>query len=125
MSNEQQKPRRKMVASSIRPITLKVAKQNIEAVGLHELAILSGKSKITLRQWETKGWLPMPNFRMPIKGKQTVGARLYTFETAKLMAEEIKKAVTGVVVPAEVKQRLHTLIKEERDRLKNNQNASA
>lgn len=48
------------------------------------LARALGKSQVTIRSWEQKGWLPAPSFRTPppkgdqIPGKATKGLRLYT-----------------------------------------------
>jgi hypothetical protein len=51
-----------------------------------ELAKAVGRKAVTLRSWETKGWLPAPKYRTPkpsreqIPGKPAKGNRLYSRE---------------------------------------------
>ena len=81
-----------------------------------QLSKLCGKNQITLRKWEEKGWLPPCNFRSPnIIANSEHGERLYSEKYAKLMAIEIMKVQKGIKIPHEVVQRLHQLMKEERN----------
>lgn len=126
-ASKQPRPKRRYIASAIKGKPTKVNGVIVECVGLSALAVLSDKSVITLRQWEDKGWLPIPNIRgaATVNKNGTVpGPRLYTIETAKKMAELIRKAKAGIAVPADIKHGLYVLIKEERELLKSKANAT-
>ena len=58
----------------------------------------------------------MPSLMLPGNIKRN-GARIYSLETAKLMAEEIKKVGKGLgKVEADLVQRLGILLREEREK---------
>lgn len=63
------------------------------------LAQALGKSTVTIRSWEQKGWLPPATFRTPppsspqIPGKTVKGLRLYTKEQVIFLAEAYEKFV--------------------------------
>ena len=92
--------------------------KGVKCLTIAELARLGGKSAITLRKWETFGWLPPANFRAPgieLKdGTMREGERLYTYEFAMRMAEHIQKVQKGVTIPQTVINALYQIMKEER-----------
>ena len=55
-----------------------------------------GKSAVTLRMWESKGWIPKPSFRTPapskpqIPGKASKGRRLYTQQQLDTMLDAVE-----------------------------------
>jgi DNA-binding transcriptional MerR regulator len=97
--------------------------KEITFVTIAGLGKLSGKSPITLRKWEEKGWLPPVNIRgnsyTDSKGNVCEGERLYSKKYALLLAAEIKQVVRGVPVSAQVRSKLHLLMKQERAELIN------
>lgn len=82
-------------------------------VSLSGLAALSGKSVITLREWEKLGFLPPANFRAPSSRRGQAGDRLYTLDCAKKMAEVISQSVSGVPITADLTRQLYIFMKEE------------
>lgn len=56
-----------------------------------------GKSAVTLRMWESKGWIPKPSFRTPppsgpqIPGKTSKGRRLYTQEQLDILIDAVEQ----------------------------------
>lgn len=61
-----------------------------------------GNKPVTIRSWESKGWLPKPKFRTPpprgsqIPGKAIKGRRLYTMEQVVFIVETYERFI---VVP--------------------------
>ena len=60
-----------------KPRVYKIDGEDIEFFTIGQLAKgLGGRSAVTLRKWEDRGWLPPATFRTPKRGKG--GQRLYT-----------------------------------------------
>lgn len=63
------------------------------------LAKALGKQPVTLRAWESKGWIPAAGFRTPtprgpqVPGKQVKGRRLYSQDQVVFLAEAYEKYV--------------------------------
>lgn len=63
------------------------------------LAKSLGKSTVTIRSWESKGWLPPAGFRTPtpvgpqVPGKAVKGKRLYSQEQVVFLTEAYEKYV--------------------------------
>lgn len=103
--------------------TLRIKGELVRCLTIAELAKLGNKSGITLRKWESNGWLPPANFRSPpiqLKdGSEREGERLYTQDFAIRLAEQIKKVQKGVAIPQEVIMAMYQIIKEERIKFTN------
>jgi len=56
-----------------------------------------GKKPVTLRMWESKGWIPKPSFRTPtpkseqIPGKAVKGRRLYSQEQLDILIDGMER----------------------------------
>lgn len=59
-----------------------------------------GKSTVTIRSWEAKGWLPAPSFRSPspkgeqLPGRPSVGLRLYTRDQLLFLVEAYERYIS-------------------------------
>jgi hypothetical protein len=69
-----------------KPVYMRVRGERREFFTIGHLAAALGKTPVTLRRWEQKGWLPRPVFRGPtprneqVPGRPVKGKRLYTRE---------------------------------------------
>lgn len=66
---------------------------DVELFSIGDLACLLGKRPVTVRMWESKGWIPKANWRSPtpkgqqIPGREVKGRRLYTRAQVELLKE--------------------------------------
>lgn len=58
---------------------------------------LGGRSAVTIRSWEDKGWLPYSKYRTPAPKNHKVGRRLYTRHQIEVVVDAAAR--TGVVDP--------------------------
>jgi hypothetical protein len=71
-----------------------------------ELAKALNRRPVTLRMWESKGWIPKANYRTPaprgvqIPGKPTKGRRLYSLEQVEFLLDAVKRFNLDVPVQA-------------------------
>jgi hypothetical protein len=72
--------------NELKSTTWAIGGKTREFYTIGEVAKAVGRSAITLRSWESKGWLPAPKYRTPkpsgeqIPGKPAKGKRLYSRE---------------------------------------------
>lgn len=65
------------------------------------VAKVLGKSQVTIRSWEQKGWMPMPKARTAapqrptIEGKAVKGRRLYTRQQVEYLIQAFESANLG------------------------------
>ena len=63
----------------------------VELFTIGQLACLLGKKPVTLRMWESRGWMPLATWRTPppqgeqIPGKPVKGRRLYSRKQVELL----------------------------------------
>ena len=63
----------------------------VELFTIGQLACLLGKKPVTIRMWESRGWIPLANWRSPkpqgeqIPGKPVKGRRLYSRKQVELL----------------------------------------
>lgn len=66
--------------------------EDVELFTIGDLAAAINKRPVTIRMWESKGWIPRANWRSPapqgeqIPGKPAKGRRLYTRKQVELLA---------------------------------------
>ena len=69
------------------------------------IAMALGKSAVTIRSWEAKGWIPSAKFRTPpprkeqIPGKAQKGKRLYSKDQIVFLAEAFERFIVVPRVP--------------------------
>lgn len=63
------------------------------------LASILGRSPVTIRSWEQKGWLPRARYRSPppsreqIPGRDPIGKRLYTQQQVECVVEAYRQYI--------------------------------
>lgn len=69
--------------------------EDVELFTVGELARAIGRQPVTVRAWESRGWIPKANFRTPaparqqIPGKAVKGRRLYTRRQVEFLAQAV------------------------------------
>lgn len=69
--------------------------EDVELFTIGEVARAIGRQPVTVRAWESRGWIPKANFRTPaparqqIPGKATKGRRLYTRQQVEFLAKAV------------------------------------
>lgn len=67
--------------------------ESIELFSIGDLALALSKRPVTIRMWESKGWIPKANWRSPapkgemIPNVQAKGRRLYTRQQVELLVK--------------------------------------
>lgn len=93
-----------------RPVIKKRQGEDVEFFMPQALAIALGKSSVTIRLWERKGYIPRAPFRLPgytnSAGKQVPGKRVYTRDLIEIAVEEFAKR--GLLGTARVEWRDHS-----------------
>lgn len=109
------------------PIMKTVNGVETEFFPISALAEALGKSVVTVRQWETRGYIPQSPYRLRQKvlnGKKTAGNRVYTRELVEAVIDEFKKR--GLLGKARVEWKensdLTTAIYSRWDRIVNGMN---
>ena len=78
-----------------RPIIKKRQGKDVEFFMPKALAVALGKSSVTIRLWERKGYIPRAPFRLPgytnTAGEQVPGKRVYTRDLIEIAVEEFAK----------------------------------
>lgn len=78
-----------------RGVTYKINGVQVELFTIGELSKAIGRKPVTIRMWESQGWIPKANYRTPtpqgeqIPGKATKGRRLYTRAQVVFLAEAV------------------------------------
>ncbi len=71
--------------------------EDVELFSIGDLAGILGKKPVTIRMWESKGWIPRANWRSPapkgeqIPGRPVKGRRLYTRPQVELLYKASQK----------------------------------
>lgn len=79
-----------------RSTIFRIKGEEVEMFTIGELARAIGRKPVTVRMWESRGWIPRSNYRTPtpkgsqIPGRPVKGRRLYT----RTQVEFLAKAVT-------------------------------
>lgn len=77
--------------------TINGVRQEFYTVG--QLARLLGRKPVTLRMWESRGWIPPATYRSAIPksqqlpGKQSKGRRLYTRAQVELIIQAVERFI--------------------------------
>lgn len=103
-------PTKKTTASwDARPVIKKRQGEDVEFFMSQALALALGKTSVTIRLWERKGYIPRAPFRLPgytnSAGKQVPGKRVYTRDLIEIAVEEF--ANRGLLGTARVEWRDH------------------
>lgn len=90
------------------PIIKQIGGQPTEVFKISALAEALGKSVVTVRQWETRGYIPSSPYRLRQKvlnGMKTAGNRVYTRELVEATIDEFQKR--GLLGKARVEWKEH------------------
>lgn len=102
-------PTHSATAWDARPVIKKRQGKDVEFFMPKALADALGKSSVTIRLWERKGYIPRAPFRLPgytnAAGKQVPGKRVYTRDLIEIAVEEFAKR--GLLGSARVEWRDH------------------
>jgi hypothetical protein len=88
--NNKQKPAIDLF-NGAKPKTYRIAGLDIELFTVGQLAKALGRKAITIRMWESQGWIPKATYRTPapsgeqIPGKPSKGRRLYSVAQLELL----------------------------------------
>jgi len=81
----------------VRPKTFRIKGEDVELFSIGDLACLLQKKPVTIRMWESKGWIPKANWRSAapkgeqIPGKPVKGRRLYTRPQVELLSQAVQQ----------------------------------
>ena len=92
--------------------------QLTEFFSIGHLATALGRTPVTIRSWEDKGWLPLSRYRAPnpkgeqVPGKATKGKRLYTREQIEVVIAAANKhgVMTNMGRDADWKKFAHAVL---------------
>lgn len=74
----------------------KINGEDVEMFTIGELCKAIGRKPVTVRMWESRGWIPRANFRTPapkgaqVPGKAVKGRRLYTRIQVEFLVEAVE-----------------------------------
>lgn len=82
--------------SMIRATQFRLSGEVVNMYTIGELARAIGRKPVTIRMWESRGWIPRANYRTPkpageqIPGKATKGRRLYTQQQLEFLVKAVE-----------------------------------
>jgi hypothetical protein len=82
--------------AELKSTTWHIGGEDREFYSIGELAKAIGRTPVTVRSWESKGWLPAPRFRTPspraeqLPGKAMKGKRLYSAEQVLYLVSAVR-----------------------------------
>lgn len=90
-NNSQQKTVTENSLTGLRGKIYRIKGEDVELFTIGDLSAALNKRPVTIRMWESKGWIPRANWRSPapqgeqIPGKPAKGRRLYTRRQVELL----------------------------------------
>lgn len=77
--------------SLLNPKKFRIRGEDVELFTIGDISLLLGKKPVTIRMWESNGWIPRANWRSPapkgeqIPGRPAKGRRLYSRPQVELL----------------------------------------
>lgn len=83
------------LSNEVRGKVYKINGEQVELFTIGEVAKAIGRKPVTIRMWESRGWIPRANYRTPkpigqqVPGKEVKGRRLYTRSQVEFLAKAV------------------------------------